>query len=156
MRPGLLVMGHKDDAGYYSKSSVIIIPILPPNNVSACIDVGGPLIDPATPQQVPACMGVYTIDIAVRGASNLEKLAARIGQPAYQICVPLAIECDGPHHYVPSGGGLKTPATLQKARLLEQQGWRVVSIPFFEWPRKSAERGGYLENVLRGAISTKS
>ena len=101
-------------------------------------------------------MGVYTIDIAVRGASNLEKLTARIGKPAGEIRVPLAIECDGPHHYVHSGGGLKTPATLQKVRLLEEQGWRVVSVPFFEWPRKSAERGKYLVDVLRSAISTNS
>ncbi len=48
----------------------------------------------------------------------------------------LAVEVDGPSHYMrPDADPTYTPngSTRLKRRLLELAGWRVVSVPFFEW-----------------------
>ena len=50
----------------------------------------------------------------------------------------VAVEVDGPSHFLmanPQGQYKPTGATALKRRLLTMAGWRVVSIPFFEWDR---------------------
>ena len=51
----------------------------------------------------------------------------------------LAVEVDGPSHFLRAGGGgararaVPTGATRLKRRLLGALGYRVVSIPYWEW-----------------------
>eukprot|EP00316_Scyphosphaera_apsteinii_P026035 CAMPEP_0119299768 /NCGR_PEP_ID=MMETSP1333-20130426/1802_1 /TAXON_ID=418940 /ORGANISM="Scyphosphaera apsteinii, Strain RCC1455" /LENGTH=124 /DNA_ID=CAMNT_0007301307 /DNA_START=203 /DNA_END=577 /DNA_ORIENTATION=- len=48
----------------------------------------------------------------------------------------IAVEVDGPTHFMlPDSNGEHVPTgkTLLKRRLLTSAGWRVVSIPYFEW-----------------------
>ena len=47
----------------------------------------------------------------------------------------VAIEVDGPSHFVRDTGGDHLPngPTLLKERLLRAADWRVVSVPFYEW-----------------------
>ena len=43
---------------------------------------------------------------------------------------PVAIEVDGPSHFV---GRAPTGATLLKRRQLQHLGWHLVSVPYWEW-----------------------
>jgi len=43
---------------------------------------------------------------------------------------PVAIEVDGPAHFV---GHAPTGATLLKRRQLQHLGWHLVSVPYWEW-----------------------
>jgi len=43
---------------------------------------------------------------------------------------PVAIEIDGPSHFV---GREPTGATLLKRRQLQHLGWHLVSVPYWEW-----------------------
>ena len=61
----------------------------------------------------------------------------------------VAIEVDGPSHFLlPDGRGERKPNghTLLKRRLLKAAGWRVISVPFFEWDglHSAGERQAYL------------
>jgi hypothetical protein len=73
----------------------------------------------------------------------------------------IAIECDGPSHYLSSGR--ENGRTLDKRRLLERLGWKVVNIPYQDnvlmesrsFLEKNSARGGkrelkllYLQNKL--------
>ena len=60
---------------------------------------------------------------------------------------------DRPSHFLlPDGRGVRKPngPTLLKRRLLAAAGWRVISVPFFEWDglRSASERQAYLERVV--------
>jgi hypothetical protein len=65
----------------------------------------------------------------------------------------IAIEVDGPSHFV---GRDPTAATLLKRRQLKHVGWRLVSVPYWEWdglahPDKSKQReqrAAYLSALL--------
>ena len=65
----------------------------------------------------------------------------------------IAVEVDGPSHFV---GREPTGATLLKRRQLKHFGWRLVSVPYWEWgglahPDKSKEReqrAAYLKALL--------
>eukprot|EP00808_Paulinella_micropora_P009467 g9372.t1 len=61
----------------------------------------------------------------------------------------LVIEVDGPTHFVTATLASSRPRynniTLCKQRLLRAMGWRVVSVPFFEWDALgTSERGSYM------------
>ena len=48
----------------------------------------------------------------------------------------VAVEVDGPSHFLlPDSRGVRKPngPTLLKRRLLAAAGWRVISVPFYEW-----------------------
>jgi len=58
----------------------------------------------------------------------------------------VAVEADGPFHFV---GREPNGATLLKRRQLKHFGWRLVSVPYWEWAaRKRAEHGAYLLDLL--------
>ena len=64
----------------------------------------------------------------------------------------LAVEVDGPSHFLlPGGLGVRRPngPTLLKRRLLAA-GWRVISVPFYEWDgfATAKERQTYLQGLL--------
>eukprot|EP00808_Paulinella_micropora_P004254 g28656.t1 len=65
----------------------------------------------------------------------------------------LVIEVDGPTHFVTATLASSRPIynsiTLCKQRLLRAMGWRVVSVPFFEWGALGpSERGSYMRQKL--------
>ena len=68
-------------------------------------------------------------------------------------CERLAIEVDGPSHFArrkPTG------ATLLKRRQLKHLGWRLVSVPYWEWDERKhlnqstahQQRAAYLSTLL--------
>ena len=65
----------------------------------------------------------------------------------------VAVEVDGPSHFLlPDGRGVRNPngPTLLKRRLLAAAGWRVSSVPFYEWNgfATAKERQTYLERAV--------
>jgi len=65
----------------------------------------------------------------------------------------LAVEVDGPSHFV---GCVPTGATLFKRRQLRHFGWRLVSLPYWEWDelnhcdklKEHDQRAAYLSSLL--------
>jgi len=45
----------------------------------------------------------------------------------------VVIEVDGPAHFLRPGGRLPSGSTLMKRRHLEKLGYKLISVPFFEW-----------------------
>eukprot|EP00808_Paulinella_micropora_P003282 g80350.t1 len=62
-----------------------------------------------------------------------------------------AIEVDGPTHFNkgPNRSRRFVGATIHKIRLLEAMGWRVISIPFYEWGWTTTEKLKYLREKLQ-------
>ena len=65
----------------------------------------------------------------------------------------VAVEVDGPSHFLlPDGRGVRRPngPTLLKRRLLAAAGWRVISVPFYEWDgfATAKERQTYLQGAV--------
>jgi len=69
----------------------------------------------------------------------------------------IAIEVDGPSHFISSSTEKSDKtlngSTLLKQRLLAAAGWKVISIPYFEWNALSdqLEKKEYLEGLLNEA-----
>ena len=65
----------------------------------------------------------------------------------------IAVEVDGPSHFV---GRVPTGATLLKRRQLRHFGWRLVSLPYWEWDelnhcdklKEHDQRAAYLSSLL--------
>uniref|UniRef100_A0A0G4G0J1 RAP domain-containing protein n=1 Tax=Chromera velia CCMP2878 TaxID=1169474 RepID=A0A0G4G0J1_9ALVE len=73
----------------------------------------------------------------------------------------VAIEAEGPFHFKSRGLSRKLNSrTLFKQRLLRALGWKVTSIPFFQWEQKShrsrSARAAFLLRLLDSDPSTKS
>lgn len=78
---------------------------------------GGPVLEQLTDD------GVFSIDIAATRADS----------------VALAIEVDGPRHFMLAGNDLNGP-TRGRNRLLEGRGFKVVSICYFDWNALPADQ----------------
>ena len=74
----------------------------------------------------------------------------------------IAIEVDGPSHFVAHGAGAgrsELGKTVLKRRLLGALGWRLVAVPFFEWgelnssdrAREEVNRDAYIKAKLADA-----
>ena len=93
---------------------------------------------PGFEEEVIEQQTAYSLDLALRSSQ-------------------LAIEVDGPSHFLlrdsRSDFYLPNGPTLLKRRLLEAAGWRVVSVPFYEWNglREPQEQREYLDRRL-GAV----
>jgi hypothetical protein len=63
------------------------------------------------------------------------------------------LEVDGPKHYLAGPGGRRRPngAAALKRRLLARAGWRVITVPYWEWDACPGEpaRQAYLRRLLR-------
>lgn len=71
---------------------------------------------------------------------------------------PLAIEVDGPHHFTQTQPYKVLGPTALRTRLLEAQGFHVVSVPYFEWEAIASEDGRmqYLQQKLDTAAGNKA
>ena len=91
----------------------------------------------------------YSIDVLVRrrSAAGSSGGAKSLEEPAGL----WAVEVDGPFHFLGDG---RTPSgsTLLKRKQLEQLGYTVVPVPFWEWDvlRGEEAKRKYLEDKLRG------
>jgi len=99
--------------------------------------------------------------LASRGASVQEE---RVLEEGYSLDLVvdcggeelIAIEVDGPSHFV---GREPTASTLLKRRQLRHFGWRLVSVPYWEWDelnhsdklRQREQRAAYLSSLLSEA-----
>jgi hypothetical protein len=65
--------------------------------------------------------------------------------------VQLAIEVDGPTHFVSPGNRLNGPTQFRN-RMLAAQGYTVIGIPYWEWNacKTAHQRHDYLMFRLRG------
>ncbi|EOD17655.1 hypothetical protein EMIHUDRAFT_255878 [Emiliania huxleyi CCMP1516] len=92
---------------------------------------------------------------AVQHGFEEEHLEPRTGY-SLDLALPssrLAVEVDGPYHFLlPEGLGMRRPngPTLLKRRLLAAAGWRVISVPFYEWNgfATAKERQTYLQGAV--------
>ena len=71
----------------------------------------------------------------------------------------MGIEVDGPSHYLRAGSAdakrQPNEATLLQRRQLRRLGWRLVSVPYWEWEALQPEdRAAYLERLLSDASVT--
>ena len=63
----------------------------------------------------------------------------------------VALEVDGPSHYLLPGERDANGSTLLKRRVLSQLGYQVVSVPHWEWDDATKSNKGkdvYLRRVL--------
>ena len=63
----------------------------------------------------------------------------------------VAIEVDGPTHFVLDGDGAYTPTgnTMLKRRLLQSAGWCVLGVPYYRWQALcAAAQRRYLRDKL--------
>ncbi len=77
--------------------------------------------------------------------------------------IKLAIEVDGPHHFMSNKPTMATGETLLRNLLLEARGWRVVSVAVGHgvensvWERlNDSDRAEYLEGLLAKALESSS
>ena len=92
---------------------------------------------------------------AVQHGFEEEHLEPRTGY-SLDLALPssrVAVEVDGPSHFLlPDGRGVRKPngSTLLKRRLLAAAGWRVISVPFYEWDGFATANGQqtYLERAV--------
>lgn len=73
--------------------------------------------------------GLFSIDIAMRTER-------------------VALEVDGPSHFL-RGTLAPTGPTLARDRLLAARGWRVISLPYFEWDACRGDRRHQAECLRR-------
>jgi hypothetical protein len=66
----------------------------------------------------------------------------------------IAIEVDGPAHFLRPGGRLPSGSTLMKRRHLEMLGYKLVSVPYFEWNDAGEDKEHYLRRKIAEATSS--
>ncbi len=100
-----------------------------------------------TVQQLPGCEGAMSEHLTEDGLFSMD-IALLLPDGT-----KVAIEVDGPMHFMSNKPDVPTGATLLRNFLLESRGWRVVSIPVTQWDdvsRKGQEACiEYLRSVLR-------
>jgi hypothetical protein len=78
-----------------------------------------------------------------------EGVSLDMAQPASRV----AVEFDGPTHYLAGASTVLDGASKAKARLLRRLGWTLIRVPHFEWDKlpSSDRREDYLRRKLREA-----
>jgi hypothetical protein len=92
----------------------------------------------------------YSIDMLVREPSPS---ADAHGESAARATVEWAVEFDGPTHFLASRS--PTGATLLKRRHLQLLGYRLVSVPFWEWAKVQGDKVSeetYLRSKLGASL----
>jgi hypothetical protein len=78
-------------------------------------------------RDLPGCSGATSEHLTDDGLFRID-IALQL--PGVQ---KLAVEVDGPTHFLSSAPTVPNGATRLRKRLLEARGWRVVSVPVTEW-----------------------
>lgn len=86
-------------------------------------------------------------------------ILALIPAPAVDIALPnerIAIEVDGRHHF--TRNSLRPLGEMfSRTTLLEARGWRIISVPYFQWAGVDEDaRRTYLQNLLDRARAGQS
>ncbi|EKX40341.1 hypothetical protein GUITHDRAFT_154162 [Guillardia theta CCMP2712] len=86
----------------------------------------------------------YSIDIVIRSGEGVDEEH------------PIAVEVDGPGHYMRPGLRELVGGTKMKTRHLCRLGWKVVAIPYWEWneARDAGEEERYLSQRIAAAASS--
>ncbi|EOD07737.1 hypothetical protein EMIHUDRAFT_218288 [Emiliania huxleyi CCMP1516] len=100
---------------------------------------------------------------SVHSGFEKEHLEPRTGY-SLDLALPssrVAIEVDGPSHFMlPDGRGVRRPngPTLLKRRLLAAAGWRLISVPFYEWDGVATANGQqtYLERAVAPLLGSST
>ena len=81
----------------------------------------------------------YSIDIFVPPTEDMD-----------MECKGIAVEVDGPHHYLSDGSHFANGATILKKRLLGLLGYRVATVPYWEWEglHGGREKDQYVSYIL--------
>ncbi len=107
--------------------------------------------------QLPGCSGAVC---ERRTEDGLFSMDIGLEVPSAEGIVKLAIEVDGPFHFMSNKPTMVTGETLLRNALLEARGWRVVSVPVgmgTMWRQLGAlERSAYLEGLIANAMSAHS
>ena len=98
---------------------------------------------------------VWAAILGVRSGSTMEYVEPLTGY-SLDLALPssrIAIEVDGPSHFLLPDKRKPNGSTLLKRRLLTAAGWRVINVPFYEWEgqKTDGERHAYLERALAWA-----
>ena len=101
-------------------------------------------------------VGGLSVDIRIDNLPNLPSASTRPGGSTSKVVV----EVDGPTHFFREGSEGVTNkrasgSTLFKRRLLAAQGWKCVSVPYFEWNELKADgklQEAYLRDRLGGGL----
>jgi hypothetical protein len=100
----------------------------------------------AAVRKLPGCAGAVGEQLTEDGLFNVDVGVELPGG------VKLAIEVDGPHHFMSNEPEMATGATTLRNLLLEARGWRVVSVPVgphAPWERLGAKgREAYLRSLI--------
>jgi hypothetical protein len=84
-------------------------------------------------RQLPGCSGASSEHLTDDGLFSIDIALQLPGTKK------LAVEVDGPSHYLSNAPTVPNGATRLRTRLLEARGWRVVSVPVTEWVRQVAK-----------------
>ncbi|KAG1672115.1 hypothetical protein FOA52_001702 [Chlamydomonas sp. UWO 241] len=77
----------------------------------------------AVVRQLPGCSGATSEQATDDGLFSID-IAVQLPDGSR-----LAVEVDGPHHFLSNQPGWLDGVTLLRNRLLKTRGWRVVSVP---------------------------
>ncbi|KAG1661634.1 hypothetical protein FOA52_007515 [Chlamydomonas sp. UWO 241] len=106
----------------------------------------------AVVRQLPGCSGATSEQATDDGLFSID-IAVQLPDGGR-----LAVEVDGPSHFLSSLPGRLDGATLLRNRMLEARGWRVVSVPVMTGWRSHAKQGqqavrDYLLSLGVGPVS---
>jgi hypothetical protein len=86
-------------------------------------------------RQLPGCSGAASEQATDDGLFSID-IAVQLPDGSR-----LAVEVDGPSHFLSNSPGRIDGATLLRNRMLEARGWRVVSVPVRTGWQPHAKRG---------------
>jgi hypothetical protein len=95
-------------------------------------------------RQLPGCSGASSEHLTYDGLFSID-IAVLLPDDKL-----LAVEVEGPTHFLSSAPTVPNGATRLRNRLLEARGWRVVSVPVTEWHRQVG-KGRQAVHKLPGA-----
>ncbi|KAG1675396.1 hypothetical protein FOA52_012315 [Chlamydomonas sp. UWO 241] len=95
-------------------------------------------------RQLPGCSGASSEHLTDNGLFSINIAVQLPGRKK------LAVEVDGPTHFLSTAPTMRNDATRLHNRLLEARGWRVVSVPVIDWRVQVAKGGLALREYLNG------
>jgi hypothetical protein len=126
-------------------------PVAPPTGPAEAggrID-GSPVAD-AREVDVAAASGEGAVAADARGEADGSAALAPEGGTVAPL-VRVAVEAQGPSHYTANTNAILANTTYRR-RALRAAGWRVVWVPYWEWPGGPEDRGRAQDAVGGGGV----